>query len=708
MSITTPDLRISEYNPVVATTDFPATFPVFDNDDIKVFVDGLERDDFAVTATYVEGIATNAKAVFAVGIVGLVQVVGARDPHRTNRFGSGGPLPPRDLNLALDTLEAEAQEARRDVDRALKVPLGSSPLGIPEPEDNTVLGWDGENLVNKDPAQFIEDAGFATAAQGANADTAVNFVQAGTGSVPRTTRNKNRDVINVLDFGAVGNGTTDDSAAIQKAVDLLRSLGSNNRPGLVFGHEGGAKHNFCISNPVNLTGFNDAVGMTVDLNGSVIIAKTNGKPVFDMLDSQRIEICNGGIYGDPSAPPSYGVQMGRALGTVPAPLLNGRVENIMRKVRFTGAYSGACMINSASEICLYDKCGFWNSSQAAGSACVILDSRRAVNLLSDFFTVTQPNNVASSFNDTLFLNCTFEKIGGENPALGNAIKIYGGAFRAMKMISCYAQNEYGAAVYVSGDITACEFDLHCEATNLANNFLIDTSLGNTLWRECKIMEYGMFCTDALIKGSGGSGNVFWSSGEISVPVAYTNKKLFNKNGATFRFHGEINIGDAVSAGTYDLSVLNAFNGEVKCSLAASNVVVPGVGAFKITDFNSIEQRHIGLQHFMGSLALEPSGTNLVVSAGPTPPAGTLTIPRNQGTSFYIASGGNITSIAIDPVNDKGRIVCLVFGYTGTITNSLANKIFLAGNYSFVANNTLWLISDGSKWAEICRCANVVA
>lgn len=124
MSITSPDDRLTEYNPVVPTTEFPAQFPVFDNDDIAVFVDGVERDDFAVTATYSEGISNDAKAVFAVGVTGKVRVVGARAPHRTNRFGNGGPLPIRDMNLALDTLEGEMQEHARDIGRAIKVPFG--------------------------------------------------------------------------------------------------------------------------------------------------------------------------------------------------------------------------------------------------------------------------------------------------------------------------------------------------------------------------------------------------------------------------------------------------------------------------------------------------------------------------------------------------------------------------------------------------------
>lgn len=126
MSITSADDRITTYTPVVATTDFAADFPVFDNDDLIVVHDGVKRDDFSVSATYVEGISINAKCVFAVGIIGDVKVVGRRVPRRKNRFNNGGPLPIRDQNLALDTLEGEMQEARRDVDRSVKTALGSS------------------------------------------------------------------------------------------------------------------------------------------------------------------------------------------------------------------------------------------------------------------------------------------------------------------------------------------------------------------------------------------------------------------------------------------------------------------------------------------------------------------------------------------------------------------------------------------------------
>src|SRR5882762_3525185 len=49
--------------------------------------------------------------------------------------------------------------------------------------------------------------------------TQIQFTPAGAGAVARSVQSKERDIVSVKDFGAVGDGVTNDAAAFQAAHD---------------------------------------------------------------------------------------------------------------------------------------------------------------------------------------------------------------------------------------------------------------------------------------------------------------------------------------------------------------------------------------------------------------------------------------------------------------------------------------------------------
>jgi hypothetical protein len=240
---------------------FVYPFPIFEPDDIEVHVDGM-----AIPTGYAVSGAGNSGGgllTFARPPAAGARVVLRRRlvMERVTDYRPNGVLRANTLNDELDRQMAALQELREDHAGALRQGPGEVGgqfvLPLRPARANRLLGFDSVgNLVTFSRGEATLSAPFP-------------------GAIPRTVEDKLAERLSARDFGAMGDGTTDDGPALQAAMNAAGASGK---------HLDIGEGTYRTTIPLTLPGA--AAGLT--MRGAILYAGAGGEAALTLGDGGAI------------------------------------------------------------------------------------------------------------------------------------------------------------------------------------------------------------------------------------------------------------------------------------------------------------------------------------------------------------------------------------------------------------------------------------
>jgi len=310
--------------------------------------------------------------------------------------------------------------------------------------------------------------------------------------------------INAADFGARGNGETDDTAALNAWADAIRAVVPVNalfRPIRAVIPPGVYRCN----GSVNLTDIN-GLQHGIEATGAVIHSFAAGKAALDFLGSRWLRVNGLRVYGDPSAPPRVGIQIGR--------YTNGMAvdNNTFTGLHMTGRYTLAGFLNYGSETSLLSRVYIDNAQPGSlDSFAAIFDGANRWTIASDFVTVTASVDTAQTFNDVCVLNGDFRQIAG-----GSALWI--GEAARLRMVSSYGASAGTPGVriyYKTVGSRNLDLDLHLETTTMTDCFLFEGA-SVQVYHGFRWKEHEVFASNSCF--AAGSGVTFVNLREADIEI----------------------------------------------------------------------------------------------------------------------------------------------------------------------------------------------
>ena len=193
-----------------ARTSFDLPFPVLAGDDLLAFVDEQQATGFAITGL---GEPTGKITFLEPPAAGTtITLLRRTEGIRETEFVDGGPFRAAAINAEFDRITMLIQENREEHNRALRARAFEGDLDFCLPpvtqRANNLLGFDssGRPMV------------FGQSELPISGDASGQLVTPAGATTARALGEHLAAVVNVRDFGAIGDGVSDDSAAFQAAL----------------------------------------------------------------------------------------------------------------------------------------------------------------------------------------------------------------------------------------------------------------------------------------------------------------------------------------------------------------------------------------------------------------------------------------------------------------------------------------------------------